>query len=79
MSNVLYMVITNCGDGSNAIQWVADLAVLDKMEERADEGDETYASGEGLQVTELIIPDPVTVEQFIWRNGISLTTIEDME
>lgn len=74
----IYMVITNSGDGSNCIRWVTDDKVLDLMEERADDGDETYASGDGLQVKTLVFPEGFNLEAFLKKNHISLTTIDDM-
>ena len=53
----IHFAVTNSGDGSNGIQWVRDPAVLQKMEELADNGDECYASGDGLQVKTLVFPD----------------------
>ena len=58
----VYMVITNCGDGANSIQWVLDSKVLEHMEELADDGDESYASGDGLQTRELVFPDDFDLE-----------------
>ena len=48
--NSIDLVIINLGDGSNGIKWVIDEEVIELMEEMADEGDERYASGDGLQV-----------------------------
>jgi len=73
------MVITNSGDGSNGIHWVTDAAVLDIMEERANDGDETYASGDGLQVTELGFPDDFDMDLWMKLNRIDVTTVEDFE
>ncbi len=73
------MVITNSGDGSNGIHWVTDPAVLDKMEELADDGDESYASGDGLQVTELGFPDDFDMDLWMKLNSIEVTTVEDFE
>ena len=73
------MVITNCGDGSNSIQWVTDKDVLEKMEELADEGDEGYASGDGLQSRVLVFPEGFDLEAWMKTNHLSLTTMEDMD
>lgn len=73
------MVITNSGDGSNAVRWVTDPAVLDKMQELADDGDEKYASGDGLQVTELGFPDDFNMDLWMKLNSIEVTTVEDFE
>lgn len=75
----IFMVITDSGDGSNGIHWVRDEDVLDKMEERADDGDEQYASGDGLQSTMLVFPDDFDLEAWMKTNHITLTTMEDMD
>lgn len=72
------MVITNCGDGSNSIEWVVDDAVLDRMEEMADDGDETYASGDGLQVSTLVFPDGFDLTSWMQINCIDPTTMDDL-
>ncbi len=73
------MVITDSGDGSNGIHWVTDEAVLDKMQDLADEGDEQYASGDGLQVTNLGFPDDFDMDLFLKLNHIDVTTLEEMD
>jgi len=75
----IYMVITDSGDGSNGIQWVTDEDVLEKMEELADEGDESYASGDGLQSRVLVFPEGFDLKAWMKTNHLSLTTIEDMD
>lgn len=74
----IYNVITNGGDGSNGVQWVMNPKVLDRMEELAEEGDETYSSGEGLQLSTLLFPDTFDLTSWLSLNNISLVTIEDM-
>jgi len=78
MAVQVHMVITNSGDGSNGIRWVTDDKVLDQMQELADDGDETYASGDGLQVKTLTFPDDFDLEAFMKLNHLSLTTLKDM-
>lgn len=75
----LYMVICNAGDGSNYIEWVMDPAVLDKMQQLADDGDECYASGDGLQSRRLQFPDGFDIEAWMKLNYLSLTTLSDFE
>lgn len=75
----LYMVITDSGDGSNGVQWVLDEDVLEKMEELADDGDESYASGDGLQSHKLVFPDDFDLDSWLKTNHLSLTTMEDMD
>ncbi len=72
------MVITNNGDGSNGVEWVIDDKVIDRMEDLADDGDESYASGDGLQVNTLLFPDGFDIQAWIRMNSLSLTTIESM-
>lgn len=77
--NSIDLVITNSGDGSNGIRWVIDEEVIALMEEMADEGDERYASGDGLQVRTLRFPTPFDRDQFIKLNHISVVTLKDLE
>lgn len=74
----IYMVITNNGDHSNGVKWVIDDKVIDRMEDLADDGDERYASGDGLQVNTLLFPDGFDIQAWIRMNSLSLTTIESM-
>lgn len=74
----LTYVIGNAGDGSNFIEWVVDPAVLNKMQELADDGDEAYASGDGLQVKQLKFPDDFDLDAWIALNHISITTMEEL-
>ncbi len=73
----VYMVITNSGDGSNSIRWVLDEDVLEKMEALADDGDESYASGDGLQSRKLVFPDGFDVEAWVKLNYLSVVTLAD--
>jgi len=75
----LHLVIKNCGDGSSTIQYVLDETVLARMEELADEGDEEYASGDGLQVKTLCFPPDFDMEHFIASNKISVITLERLQ
>ena len=74
-----YMVTADAGDGSNFTEWVLDQNVIDKMEQLANEGDEVYASGDGLQVITLIFKDQDMLDYFIARNRIMVTTMEEFE
>jgi hypothetical protein len=76
---MIHYVITNNGDGSNGVQWVTDPDVLDLMEERADDGDETYASGDGLQKYTLKFPEGFDIEAFLKLNYIKPVTVDDIE
>ncbi len=73
------MVITNSGDGSNGIRWVTDPAVLEIMQELADDGDERYASGDGLQERKLKFPDDFDLDSWMVLNHIKVITLEEFE
>lgn len=73
------MVIVNNGDGSNSIHWVKDAEVLEKMQQLADDGDENYASGDGLQSRSIVFPDDFDVDAWVDKNFYGYKTIEDLE
>jgi hypothetical protein len=73
------MVFVNNGDGSNSIEWVTDQKVIDRMEELADDGDEGYASGDGLQVRTLRFPESFNLSAWMKENNLRLTTMREME
>ncbi len=80
MSEVsLNYVIGNSGDGSNFIEWVTDEKVIQHMQNLADDGDEAYASGDGLQLRTLIFANQEMLDWFVKRNLISFTTMKDFE
>lgn len=78
---IFWMVIANNGDGSSSIKWVTDPVVLAKIEELANEGNEAFASGDGLDYRKLQWPDgaSVTLQEWLVMNHISVTTMEDLE
>lgn len=78
MTVKISFVITNCGDGSNGIRWVRDPAVLEKLEELADDGDETYASGDGLQVKTLEFPDGFDLDAWVSENRLNVVDLENL-
>ena len=75
----LYMVIGNSGDGSNFIEYFTDEAVIEKVEALADDGDESYASGDGLQLRTLKFEDDFDLQGFIKTNHITLTVLSDFD
>lgn len=77
MSKV-YIVITDSGDGSNGISWVLDENVIERMKELAEDGDESYASGDGLQVRELTFPDDFDMVGWMKVNHLYETTMQDV-
>lgn len=78
MTQEIYFVITNSGDGSNGVDWVLDDEVLDEMEDMAGDGDERYASGDGLQVHTLRFPDGFDLPDWLSANHITVTTMDDI-
>lgn len=75
MTVSINFVITNSGDGSNGIHWVRDEAILEKMEQLVEEGDEQYSSGDGLQVKTLVFPDGFDLDAWIQTNRLYLPTL----
>lgn len=75
----LYQVITDAGDGSNGLTYTIDPKVIEWMEERAEDGCEQYASGDGLQVKEFKFKSKESLDEFIDLNinKLSLCQIED--
>lgn len=73
------MIIGNAGDGSNFIEWVNDVNVLTHLEALADEGDEAYASGDGLQARTFKFKDQESLDSFLELNRIKFTTMKDFE
>ena len=77
MTQTISFVITNSGDGSNSVKWVLDSEVLAKMDQLAQDGDEQYASGDGLQVVDLMFPDDFDLKAWAQLNRICFKSIED--
>lgn len=63
----VFLVICNCGDGSQSIEWHKTMSAekFSKMEDL-----DWYQSGEGVQVTELKFPDDFDLETFVKQNHI---------
>jgi hypothetical protein len=79
MKKRIYFVISDCGDGSNAINWVLDYEVIEKMREIAESGDSQYSSSEGLQEYSLEFPEDFDIDAWIKANYIYINTMEDVE
>ncbi len=79
MKKRVYFVISDNGDGSNAINWVLDYEVIEKMRELADSGDSQYSSSEGLQEYSLEFPEDFDIDAWIKANYIYINTMEDVE
>ena len=73
----IYMVICDCGDGSQSIEWHRSWD--DDKQAFLEENDkyDRYASGDGLQMIELKFPDSFSIETFAKDNYI--TWFEDEE
>ncbi len=68
MTQKIYMVITNCGDGSNGIQILKTERALAHLDNLAERGYETYASGDGLQYHELNFPDEFALDTWVMEH-----------
>lgn len=66
MTETVYLVITSNGDGSNSIEFYCDPSSITHLERLADAGDDTYSSGDGLQVTKIKVPN---LEEFACMQG----------
>lgn len=62
------MVICNSGDGSNHVQIIKSQKAMDRVAQLADDGDERYASGDGLQVRELRFSDEFALDAWVIEN-----------
>ncbi len=62
MTKKLYIVIRDCGDGSETLDYTFDEDKINELyrQEEAGELDESYWSGDGLQVHELNVPEECT-------------------
>lgn len=68
MTQKVYMIICNSGDGSNHVQIVKTENAMRRLYEQAEAGEEQYASGDGLQVTELKFPDEFAMDAWVIEN-----------
>lgn len=73
----LDMITTNSGDGSNTVEYSTDPRVLYLKHSLADQGDEKYASGDGLQHTSLDFLTKQARQDFIDLNCPYLHTMEN--
>ena len=77
--HILYQVIGNAGDGSNFIDYFTDPLVSQKVDELASDGDERYASGDGLQERQLKFRTAEALSDFVLLNNIALVTLGDFD
>jgi hypothetical protein len=62
MSKTLSIVIINAGDGSNSLKYTFDNELITLLDENQEQLDDSYQSGDGLQVRYLTVPDECTYE-----------------
>lgn len=74
----IHMVITDNGDHSNSIEWVLDPLVIRRMKKLANNGNEKYMSGEGLQVQTLTFPVDFDLNAWIQLNRIEIVNLQDL-
>lgn len=77
MSKRLWIVISDSGDGSNSLEFTLDKETLDDLIQQEEDGtlDDSYQSGDGLQIQELLVPDDATYESL----GISKWSVLGLE
>lgn len=63
----IFTVITDCGDGSNNIEWHKTMSD-EKFEKMEDQ--ERYQSGDGVQLRELKFPDDFDLDDWAHINNI---------
>lgn len=63
----IYIVIIDCGDGSQSIEWHKTWS--DEKHEKLEDK-ERYQSGDGLQLTELKMPDVIDLDIWACLNNI---------
>lgn len=64
----IWMIITNGGDGSNGLILIKSQAALEKVELLAEQGDEQFASGDGLQVRDLWFAPDFDIDSWVEKN-----------
>lgn len=72
-TKTLFMVITDSGDGSNGLGYTFDSELIQLMDDHQDQLDDSYQSGDGLQVRRLQVPVECTYESL----GISKWSVLD--
>jgi hypothetical protein len=79
MYHILYQIIGNLGDGSNHTEYSTDERVVEIKRQKADEGNETYASGDGLQVIKFRFKTKEDIDRFIMYNVYDLHTLDNRD
>ncbi len=65
----VYLVLSDCGDGSSSINWFRNTS-LEELREMENDNPEVWSSGDGLQYQELNFPDNFDLDQFAELNHI---------
>lgn len=71
----VYYIVTNNGDGSNSVEWYKDIYFTKEQLVEAAELDkyDSYASGDGVQITTLQFPDNFdlnTIQGINWKTTL---------
>lgn len=61
-TKTLFIVITDSGDGSNGLGYTFDQDLIQLLDENQDQLDDSYQSGDGLQVRTLQVPVECTYD-----------------
>jgi len=64
----IYLVISDCGDGSQSIEWHKTMS--DEKYEKMEQQDR-YQSGDGVQITELKLPSVLDLDTLAKINHIT--------
>jgi hypothetical protein len=72
MSKTLFILISDSGDGSQALRYTFDRELVERMEDDIDFNvvGESYMSGDGLQVNRIQVPDECTMDSLGIKWGI---------
>lgn len=65
----VYLVLSDCGDGSNTINWFRKTP-FDELYKLVDDDPNTWGSGDGLQYQELKFADHFNLDMFAELNNI---------
>lgn len=69
MTNTIYLVLTNAGDGSSYIRWFRN-TTIDELYKLEEDDPNTYSSGDGLQFKKLAFPEGFDLDAFAEQNHI---------
>jgi hypothetical protein len=75
----VFLVLSDSGDGSSAINWFKDVTI-EQLEKLEQDDPNTWSSGDGLQYQELNFPDDFDFEALgvhYWQDANGHETFED--